>query len=133
MKTNSKTLLAGTAAIMAAAAFASLSFAGPDPQSWQQQEKLRAESAAKAQVNATAKTPAMSCASCKTTPVQEFVPAKFGGKYAKRSVTVGSKHECGACDGAITTVRGQTTNDMKANCPTCAHAKAAAIACCTTN
>ena len=63
--------------------------------------------------------------------VCEFHAGNAGGKVPARDEVVGSKHTCSACGGAVTTVHGNTTNDMKANCPICAKAKAAGAACCT--
>jgi hypothetical protein len=73
----------------------------------------------------------MPCAACRTSLVTEYSPTNAGGKWAPSYAPVGSKHECAACGGAITRVRGQTTNDMKANCPVCTKAKADKAACCS--
>lgn len=107
----------------------SSAFAGPSPQYWQQMEKIRAENATMRV--ASAKTPkpgAMACEKCKTTPVTEYRPSQAGGKVPARFDRVGTKHTCDACGGAITSVRGKVTNDMKTNCPTCGKA---APTCCT--
>ena len=132
MKTNSKEVLGWGVALVLAAGLTS-AIAGPGPQYWQQQDKIRAENAAKAQAAQTARPadpPAMACASCKTTKVEEFSAMNVSGKYAPHYTTIGSKHECASCGGAVATVRGRTTNDMKANCPICAKARAASAACC---
>lgn len=99
-------------------------YAGPGPQYWQQMEQLRAANAArKAAVKTdSAKPAAMACAACKTSIVTEYSTRNVSGKFAPHFMPVGTKHECAACVGAITKVRGKTTNEMKANCPTCAKA-----------
>jgi hypothetical protein len=133
MKTTFKNILGWGSVLALAAGFTSSAIAGPGPQYWQQMERARAERAKAAVVAPTAKpadTPAMACASCKTSKVEEFSPMNVSGKYAPHYTTVGSKHECSACGGAVATVRGKTTNDMKANCPICAKAKTAGAACC---
>jgi hypothetical protein len=76
---------------------------------------------------------AMACTNCKTELISEYRPSPLSGKIPDRYVTIGSKHECAACGGAITTVRGKPTDDMKSNCPICAKAKTSNAACCTTS
>jgi len=135
MKTITQKILGWGSALVLVAGLTSSAIAGPSPQFWQQQEQLRAQNAAKAKAAAVAGKPvdasAMVCASCKTTAVREFHAGNAGGKVPARDEVVGSKHTCSACGGAVTTVRGNTTNDMTANCPICAKAKAASAACCT--
>ncbi len=110
----------------------SSAFAGPSPQYWQQMEQIRAENAAKVKTVASAKAAkpgAMACEKCRTTAVTEYRSSQAGGKVPARFDRVGTKHTCDGCGGAITSVRGKTTtNDMKANCPTCAKA---VPTCCT--
>lgn len=106
-------------------------FAGPSPQYWQMMEKIRAENAVRKVASADkAKPAAMACDKCKTTSVTEYRPSQAGGKVPARFDRVGTKHTCDACGGAVTSVRGKTTTDMKANCPTCAKA---VPTCCTVN
>ena len=135
MKTITQKMLGWGSALVLVAGLTSSAIAGPGPQFWQQQEQLRAQNAAKAKAAATvakpAETAAMACAACKTAKVEEFSATNVSGKYAPHYTTIGSKHDCAACGGAVATVRGKTTNDMKANCPICAKAKAAGAACCT--
>jgi hypothetical protein len=117
--------------LLASALLASLALAGPSPQYWQQQEKIRAENAkARAATVTPAQPAAMACASCKTTRVEEFSAINVSGKYAPHHTTVGSRHECAACVGVVVTVRNRTINDMKANCAVCAQARGVATACC---
>lgn len=117
-------------ALVLAAALTSAAIAGPGPQYWQQQDKIRAENAAKAQAAKPSDAPGMACASCTTTDIRDSKYVGPGGKGHYEWTTVGTKHACSACGGAVTTVRGNTTNDMTANCPICAKAKAANAACC---
>ncbi len=135
MKTITQKILGWGSALVLVAGLTSSAIAGPSPQFWQQQEQLRAQNAAKAKAAAVAAKPAeasaMACASCKTEAVREYRSSQAGGKVAARFDTVGTKHSCSACGGAVITVRGNTTNDMTANCPICAKAKAASAACCT--
>lgn len=135
MKTITQQILGWGSALVLVAGLTSSALAGPGPQYWQQQDKIRAENAAKAKAAAPtvkpADTPAMACASCKTEAVREFRSSQAGGKVPARFYTVGTKHSCSACGGAVTTVRGTTTNDMTANCPICVKAKAANATCCT--
>ena len=135
MKTITQKILGWGSALVLVAGLTSSAIAGPGPQFWQQQEQMRAQNAAKAKAAAQAAkpadTPAMACAACTTTAVREFHAGNAGGKVPARDEVVGSKHTCTACGGAVTTVHGNTTNDMKANCPICAKAKAAGAACCT--
>ena len=109
--------------------FASSTFAGPSPQFWAQQEKNRADNAKKSESAKPAITPAMTCAACKTTEVREDYPSGARGMITQSHDLVGTKHSCATCGGAITVVRGTTTNDMKGNCPICAKA---APGCCNT-
>lgn len=136
MKTITQKILGWGSGLVLVAGLTTSAIAGPGPQFWQQQEQLRAQNAAKAKAAAAvakpADTPAMACAACKTTKVEEFSAMNVSGKYAPHYTTIGAKHECSACGGAVATVRGKTTNDMTANCPICAKAKAATAACCTT-
>ena len=136
MKTITKTILGWGSVLALVAGITSSATAGPGPQDWQQQEKIRAETAAKAKAAAAqaakpADIPAMACADCKTEAIREYRSSQAGGKIAARFDAVGTKHTCSACGGAVTTVRGNTTNDMTANCPICAKAKAASTTCCT--
>lgn len=134
MKTTLKNLLGWGSVLALVVGFNSSAFAGPGPQYWQQQERLRAERAAQKQTAApTEKTPAaaMTCTSCKTSLVTEYRPTNVSGKLAPGFTPVGSKHECAACGGAIKRVRGQVTDDMKSNCPICAQAKTEKAACCS--
>lgn len=135
MKTITQKILGWSSALVLVAGLTSSAVAGPGPQFWQQQEQLRAQNAAKAKIAAPAATPAdnpaMACASCKTIDVTQSRPSGAGGKVAARNDKIGTKHSCTACGGAVTTVRGNTTNEMTANCPICAKAKAASAACCT--
>ena len=135
MKTSTQKILGWGSALVLVAGLTSTAIAGPGPQFWQQQDKIRSENAAKAKAAAQAAkpadTPAMACASCKTTDVRDSKYVGPGGKGHMEWFTVGTKHSCSACGGAVTTVRGKTTNDMTANCPICAKAKAANAACCT--
>lgn len=134
MKTITQKILGWGSALVLVTGLASSVMAGPGPQYWQQQDKVRAENAAKAQAVATAPkpadAPAMACASCQTSVVREYRPSQAGGKVAARYDTVGATHECTACGGAVTTIRGKTTSDMKSNCPICAQAKVSAAPCC---
>jgi hypothetical protein len=118
----SKNIIGFSAMLALAIGFTTSMFAGPGPQFWAQQAKNRADLAQKAEAAKPAATPAMACASCQTTDIREFHPEGAGGKVPARSDLVGTKHECAMCGGAITVVRGVTTNDMKGNCPTCAKA-----------
>jgi hypothetical protein len=125
MKNSRAKNMLGLGSVLALAiSIGSSAFAGPSPQYWQQMERIRAENAAKRAVASanTAKPGAMVCDKCKTTPVTEYRPSQAGGKVPARFDRVGTKHTCDGCGGAITSVRGKTTNDMKANCPTCAPA-----------
>ncbi len=134
MKTITLKVLGWGSALVLVAGLTSSAIAGPGPQFWQQQDKIRAENAAKAKAAAQAakpaETPAMACANCKTTKVEEFSGTNGPGRFAPHYTVIGTKHECASCGGAVTTVRGNATNDMKANCPICAKAKAANAACC---
>lgn len=134
MKTITQNILGWGSALVLAAGLTSAAIAGLGPQYWQQQEQLRAQNAAKAKSAALVAKPAdasaMACASCKTTDVRDAKYVGPGGKGHYEWVTVGTKHSCSACGGAVTTVRGNTTNDMMANCPICAKAKAANATCC---
>jgi hypothetical protein len=89
---------------------------GGAPQTPAQRQRERNQSAAASAV------PVMSCKNCKTEVVTEFSATNPSGKYSPRYRIVGSRHTCATCEGAITVVRGQTTNEMKANCPVCAKA-----------
>jgi hypothetical protein len=135
MKTITQRILGWGSALVLVTGLTSSAIAGPGPQFWQQQEQLRAENAARAKDAAATAKPAdasaMACVSCKTDAVREYRSSQAGGKVAARFDTVGSKHACSACGGALTTVRGNTTNDMTSNCPICAKAKTASAACCT--
>jgi hypothetical protein len=135
MKTTLKNALGWGSVFALVAGFSSTAMAGPGPQYWQQMEKIRAENTAKAHAATPAATPAAkpACVSCKTDAIREFRPSALSGKIPDRYVTIGSKHECAACGGAITTVRGKTTDDMKSNCPICAKANASKTSCCTTS
>lgn len=134
MKTITQQILGWGSALVLVAGLTSSALAGPGPQYWQQQDKIRAENAAKAKAAAPAAkpadTPAMACASCQTTEITQYRPSAAGGKVAARNDKIGTKHSCSACGGAVTTVRGNTTNAMMANCPICAKAKAANASCC---
>lgn len=99
----------------------SSAIAGPGPEYWAARTREQAERTKKAEVSKPA-TPAMACASCQTTAIRQFYPAAAGGKVPASYGRVGTKHECALCGGAITVVRGVTTNTMKTNCPTCAQA-----------
>ena len=120
MKTNLNKILGWGSVLALVAGFTSTALAGPGPQFWQQQDKVRAENAAKAKAAAPVDAPAVACASCKTSDVTEFRSSQAGGKVPGRYDKIGTKHECAMCGGATTTVRGKTTSDMKANCPVCA-------------
>ena len=114
--------------------FAASSFAGPGPQYWQQQDRLRAEHVAKATpltpvATAPAK-PAMACPHCKTKILEESSFTNVSGKIALRSTIIGRRHYCEGCSGFITLARGKVTDEMKRNCPICAKA---GPTCCTTN
>ncbi len=113
---------------------ASSAFAGPGPQFWQQQEKIRAENAAKAKAAAPtataatkpADTPAMACPTCKTKNFVDVAPPNAANKFALRAVTAGTKHYCASCGGgAITVVQGKATDEMKRD-----HAACETMACC---
>lgn len=134
MKTNTQKILGWGSALILVAGLVSNAIAGPGPQFWQQQDKIRAENAAKAKAAAQAAMPAdkpaMACASCKTTDVRDSKYVSPGSKGHVEWTTIGTKHSCSACGGAVTSVRGKTTNDMTANCSICAKAKAASAACC---
>lgn len=98
--------------------------AGPGPQFWQQQEKIRAENAAKAQAAAvaakSADTTAMACASCKATDVTEYRSSQAGGKVPARYDKVGTTHTCAHCGmGSITVVKGVKTDSMTRGCAMC--------------
>ena len=134
MKTSPKNVLGLASVLALVAGFSSLALAGPGPQYWQQQEKLRAENAAKtpaaSPIAKSAVNPAMTCAHCKTSVVQEFSALNVSGKYTPHATTIGFRHECSSCGGAIATSRGTTTNEMKDNCPICAKATPG---CCAVN
>lgn len=100
-------------------------FAGPGPQFWQQQEKIRAENAAKKAATPAAKpadTPAMACPHCKTKVFEESSFTNVSGKIAPHSTVIGRRHYCDGCRGYITKVRSNVTDEMKRNCPICAKA-----------
>ena len=124
MKTTTQKIIGWGSGLVLVAGLTASAVAGPGPQSWQQQEKLRAENAARAKAAAqpakSADTPAMTCANCKTSDIVQHRPSAAGGKVPARDDKIGTKHTCSACDGAVTTVRDNTTNDMTANCPVCA-------------
>ena len=94
--------------------------AGPSSQFVAQQEKNRADLAKKANAAKPADSPTMACAACKTTEVREDHATGANGRIGFTHDLVGTKHACATCGGAITVVRGKTTNDMKGNCPICA-------------
>jgi len=134
MKTASKNVLGWGAALTLVAGLASASFAGPGPQ-WPRTNKHAGDAAKTtpvtvAPVDKIAAADAMACPSCKTTRVEQFSALNASGKLAPHYTTVGSKHECAACGGAVTTVRGQVASDMKGNCPVCAKGKVATAVCC---
>lgn len=135
MKTSTHKILGWGSALVLIAGFVTSAIAGPGPQYWQQQEQIRAANA-KAKAAAVAAQPkaiaVMACGNCKTSVVEEFSALNVSGKYAPHYTPIGARHECASCGGAVATVRGKTTNDMKANCPICAKAKAASAVCCTT-
>lgn len=136
MKTTLQTALGWGSVFALVAGFTSTAIAGPGPQYWTQMEKTRAENAAKAKAAASAakaEVATMACASCKTTMVEEFSFTNVSGKIAPHYLRIGSKSECSACGGAVVTVRGKTTDEMKSNCPICAKAKTSKAACCTTS
>lgn len=126
-KPNFRSSLELGAVLALALALGSSVTAGPGPQYWTQMEKIRAENATKSTVaKTTTPSPVMACPACKTTAIRVFHPAGAAGKIPARYDTIGSKHTCDACGGgAIATVHGKTTNEMKTNCAICAKEKSA--------
>ena len=135
MKTLTKKIFGWSSVVVLATGLTSSVTAGPGPQYWQQQDTIRADNAAKAKATVSAAksadAAAMACPSCRTSDIVVYRPGGAGGKVPARYDKIGTKHTCSACGGAVTTVRGNTTNDMTANCPIRAKAKAASAACCT--
>jgi hypothetical protein len=60
----------------------------------------------------------MACPGCKTVMITErrILP---DGKAGTGLYTIGSKHECDICGGAITTLAGKTADMMQHNCSMC--------------
>lgn len=104
--------------LLLALSLACSAYAGPGFQYWQSTGKSIAQPSAPAVT-----APAMGCNACNDTVVTAISATNTSGKLAPHSVTVGSKHECSMCGGAITTSGGKTTTAMTANCPVCANAK----------
>lgn len=115
-----KNLLGLGSALTLAVGLTSATFAGPSSQFFAQQEKNRADIANKADAAKSADTSAMTCAACKTAEVRQDHTTGANGRMSVTHDLVGTKHTCATCGGAITVVRGKTTNDMKGNCPICA-------------
>lgn len=108
----------------------SWAFAGPGPQFWQQQEKIRAENAAKSNAATTATpaaTPAMACPTCKTRIYEEPAVPNPADKTRPRPAKIGTRHYCDNCKGFITSLPGQVTDQMQRS-----HAECTTAACCTT-
>ena len=100
----------------------SSAFAGPSSQFVAQQEKNRANLAKKTEAAKPADASAMTCPNCKTTEVRVDRTTGANGRLSVTHDFEGTKHACATCGGAITVIRGTTTNDMKGNCPICAKA-----------
>lgn len=88
--------------------------AGPGPQYW---ATPRAAAPAKEVKKVTPDSNAPGCPACKTETIREFTSGMPNGKGTPRWTDVGTKHTCDHCNGAITVVKGKTTNTMPANCP----------------
>ena len=100
-------LAAATACFLGA--FAAAAFAGPSTQ-W----AIRPPAPAKADSSTT-----LACPACKTTDIriaQQHGPA---GKGTTEWGTVGSKHACALCQGAITSTNTGTTDAMVRNALQC--------------
>ena len=124
MKTTrlSKNIIGFSSMLALAVGLSSSALAGPGPQFWAQQAKNQADAAKKTETAKPADASAMACTSCKTTEVRQDRTTGANGRLTVTHDLVGTKHTCDMCGGAITIVRGVTTNDMKSNCPTCAKA-----------
>lgn len=118
----SQSALRISALLALAIGLSSSAIAGPGPEYWAARAREQAERTKKAELAKPTVAPAMACASCQMTAIRQFYPAAAGGKVPASYGRVGTKHECALCGGAITVVRGVTTNTMKTNCPTCAQA-----------
>ena len=128
MKTTLKNIIGWGSVLALVAGFTASSVAGPGPQYWTQKPTKTPVAAPE---KAAPAAPAMACPNCKTSLVTEFSPTTVSGKLAPSFKPIGSRHECTACGGAVTRIRGQVTDDMKANCPICAKAKAEKAGCCS--
>lgn len=104
-------------------------YAGPNAQFLDQMQRQRDQDPAVAPAAAPiAAAPTMACSKCKTQVVQQSSLNSLSGKLAVHSVTVGAKHSCDNCGGAITPINGKTSNQMMGYCPVCAKA---APSCCS--
>lgn len=93
-----------TATVLFLGAFAAAAFAGPGPQFWN-----RPAPSPKADQPAA---PAAACPSCKTTDTRVATQHGPAGKGATEWTTVGAKHECAMCVGAITTAQNGSNDAM---------------------
>jgi len=91
--------------------------AGPGPQFWNRATPVTTTAEAKAVKPGD--TVMMVCGACKTVVLTEFKSAQPNGRPPMSWFEVGSKHECEHCGGAITIVRGKTTDSMQHNCSKC--------------
>src|SRR6266496_1816010 len=117
MKTITKSILGYGSALALAAGLTSSAIAGPGPQYWAHRANDAKNRPAKTETAKPSETRAMACLNCKTVDATEYRPSMAGGKVPSRYDKVGAKHTCSTCGGAISTVRGKTTSDMKGNCP----------------
>jgi hypothetical protein len=93
MKTSLTSKMAGASVgLVISLLFASNALAGPGPQYWQQQDKIRAENAAKRAATAT-----HLCAGAQTVPVTTMKPAWSNGRGPLTKVQVGTKTVCRMC------------------------------------
>ena len=83
-------------------AFAVAAFAGPPPQL-----TIRPPAAAKADTSTN-----LACPACKTTDIRVATQHGPAGKNSTEWITVGMKHECAMCQGAVTSAKAGTTDAM---------------------
>ena len=126
---NSRSLSGRCLGLFLSLVLAGSAYAGPSTQRADQMQRQREAGTVQAPMAAVV-APAMACSQCQTRVIEEYSATNSSGKWAPHASVVGRAHECTSCGGAITTIRGQTTNAMAGNCTICAHAQAA---CCTTN
>ena len=101
--------------------------AGPGPQFWNPTKPITtAKEAAAVKPDATM---AMVCSACKTVLVRDMRHVGPLGKGHDEWFVVGTRHECDRCGGAITVVKGKTTDAMQHNCSVCGES---AAFCCAT-